>query len=150
MLAQLSPSTSLIIALALAFGLSDAGNNTVLSILIGKLFAERSEVRYHDNQGKTMVTMYGNHCLIVIIWICFMFSNDNHSGYNFDDSKPNRSLKLFINKTFKSWTNSCIIVDLVVPTSPSRWCIASYPVLWTLPAVSGSLSVSTPSWTSSS
>lgn len=46
MLAQLSPSTSLIIALALAFGLSDAGNNTVLSILIGKLFAERSEVVY--------------------------------------------------------------------------------------------------------
>ena len=67
MLAQLSPSTSLIIALALAFGLSDAGNNTVLSILIGKLFAERSEVRYHDNQDNTMVTMYGNHCLIVII-----------------------------------------------------------------------------------
>jgi len=43
---ELSPTTSLIIALALAFGLSDAGNNTTLSILIGKLFAERSEVVY--------------------------------------------------------------------------------------------------------
>lgn len=39
-----APGMAMLIAVALAYGVSDAGNNLALNSIIGRLFNERSEV----------------------------------------------------------------------------------------------------------
>ena len=43
----------MLVAIALAYGVSDAGNNTALSTIIGRMFAEKSEVRVVAKHLKT-------------------------------------------------------------------------------------------------
>ena len=41
-----APGLAMLMAVALAYGVSDAGNHLALNSIIGRLFDERSEVRY--------------------------------------------------------------------------------------------------------
>ena len=44
-----SPSLVMLLAVALAYGVSDAGNNLSLNTIIGRLFSERSEVLFFNS-----------------------------------------------------------------------------------------------------
>ena len=69
-----APGMAMLIAVALAYGVSDAGNNLALNSIIGRLFNERSEV------GRFQRFYFSYCCQIIIqleyvVEICILFVN---------------------------------------------------------------------------